>query len=199
MLKLNLITVLLFSFFIWNCTPRTSGSKRYQHNTSNAKIIISKSFTLNKHRTIAVLPFVSQGRNEKLDYSVSDKFALHCMEVGFRVVERSQLEKLFLEMNLELSGVLNKSDLNKIGELLNIDMIVFGTINSTWVPGKSLILDNYAGQREGYYAYTSETIRFVDVSSGEVLISTFCPANEDYSMSEEIAKGIKIKLNQIYK
>lgn len=191
--------ILIFIFLVLSCRIIPPDSYRYKKNTSNAKIVMSKSFNLQKHRTLAVLPFVSQGRNQELDYSVSDKFAFHCMEIGFRVVERSQLEKLFSELNLELSGALDKSDLNKIGKLLNIDMVVFGTINSTWVPGRTIVLDNYAGQTEGYFAYTSESIRFVDVSTGEVIISAFCEADEDYSMSEEIIKGVQIKLNQIYK
>ena len=87
---------------------------------------------------------------------------MYCMKMGFTIVERIQLESILHELNLEISGLLNKQDLNKIGQLLNIDIIVCGT---------------------------EESIRFVDVKTGEVLILGYC---EDVYTDclKEIAKGI---------
>ncbi len=162
------------------------------------KIVISERFNSSKHKSIAILPFRNSGK-EGLDYGIADKFSMHCMDLGFIVIERTQLEHIFKELHLELTGVLSKSDLNRIGKILNLDMIVFGTAGYDWVPGGSFV-NAYGGQSiEGRNILVNETVRFVDVSTGEVLISIFAnqPEAETKSFSTAMSLLLKDKLNEL--
>jgi len=149
------------------------------------KIVFSNNFNVAKHRSIAILPFQSSGK-EGSEYSITDKFSMHCMESGFIVIERTQLEQVFKELKLELTGILSKSDTNRIGKILNLDMIVFGSVG-------------YAQSVGGRYVIDSESARFVDVSSGEVLISIYVNEadNVTNSYSEAMSLLLKDKLNEM--
>jgi len=165
------------------------------NSSSNAnKIVISENYSISKHRIIAILPFRNSGI-EGYDYSVTDKFSMHCMESGFVVIERMQLEQVFKELKLELTGMLSKSDMNRIGKILNLDMIVFGTTGYGNMPSMSFGA-NYIGSGS---VLQTESARFVDIASGEVLISIYVneadPATG--SLSEAMYLLLKNKLREI--
>jgi len=118
---------------------------------SKPRVMISKNFKTNRAK-IAILPFTTNIQKE-INYSESDKFTGYCMEMGFTVVERKKIQTILNELELELNGIIKSTDINKIGKILDIDMIIFGHI----LYGKSNSV--------------TQTIRFVDVQTGEVLIS----------------------------
>ncbi|MDP2763102.1 MAG: CsgG/HfaB family protein [Enterobacteriaceae bacterium] len=144
--------------------------------------VISNNFNFNKHKRIAVLPFKkTEGLDKGYDYIVIDKIAMHCMELGFTVVDREQLEQIFNELKLELTGLLSQDNLNRIGKILNIDALVFGTI--AYVNGDFM---------------DSESMRFVDVTTGEVLISCYVQRKEDdTSLSSRMFQLLKSKLDEL--
>jgi len=137
-------------------------AKRYSPiSDEELPITISKNFDINKHKKVAVLPIYGIDRNNGvLEIQAGDRFAAELMSMGFTVVERTQIQVVFNELKLSMSGMLSKDDLNKIGNLLKIDMIVMGTAegwNRTWTG-----------------SYTTASVRFVDTETGELLISIFC-------------------------
>ena len=161
--------------------------------SSNAEIVMSPNFNLSMHKRIAILPFKNVGQ-DGYDPSISDKLSMYLMEMGFTVIERSQLEALFSEMKMELSGAIRQSELSKIGRLLNINAIVFGTATYRWIPGRAFVNQYGGASKAGYYSLNSESLRFVDVATGEVLISAYCD-NSNGSISKEIVLAIKNKLS----
>jgi hypothetical protein len=128
-------------------------------NETDVSVVISRNFDTNKHRKVAVMPIYGDRKDGVLEAQASDVFAAKLMEMGFTVVERTQIQRIFNELQLSMSGALSKDELNKIGKLLDIDMIVMGTA-SGWNP-----------TLEGYNA---ASIRFVDTVTGEQLISVWC-------------------------
>jgi curli biogenesis system outer membrane secretion channel CsgG len=136
--------------------------------------MISSNFKTNQAK-IAVFPF-STNEKEKVNFSESDKFIAYCMEMGFTVVERKKLQEILDELKLELTGSIKTSDINKIGKILEIDIIVFG---------------NLQYRRDNGRTSVSQTIRFVDIKTGEVLIS----ADATSSNPDNITKKLGIAIN----
>jgi len=164
--------------------------KRYTPlDETNVHIVISPNFDINKHRKIAVMPFYGIGRyniNEKgygtVEVIPSDIFAAKMMGIGFSVVERTQLQRIISELELSQSGLLAQSDINKVGNLLNVDLLVMGSA-SGW--GK-----DWGG------AYGESNIKFIDTVTGEMLVSIMCnnvKGRDFFSSSVDILNGKLIK------
>jgi hypothetical protein len=98
-------------------------------------------------------------------------------------------------MSLSLTGALKKDDLNRIGQQLNIDAIVFGTVNWNYIPGKAYISAYGGSSKEGRYEIESMTAKFVNVISGEVVISAHTESSYE-SYEQSIANGIKSSISK---
>ena len=147
----------------------------------SADVSLGKNFDISKKR-VAVLPFINSGNtgNKGLNFFVSDHLAQGLMDMGFIIVERQQIQTLFDELKLDMSGNISQSDLIKIGQLSRIDTLVFGSVDySVWS-----------------YAANGVSVRFVDVATGEVFLSGRCDRiRGDISMGvKEICCGIKDKI-----
>lgn len=153
---LSLSIILLAGAFV--ASPAKARPKK-----NYAETAVSESFSREFKKKVAILPFMNDGK-EGVDHSVADKLGLKLMQLGFVVVERSQLEKIFQELKLNYSGSISGEELKKIGKILSVDMVVFGTNNFQYVPGR----DSHRKK------LVSQSVRFVDVQSGEVLISSYC-------------------------
>lgn len=146
---------------------------------SKPKVIISSSFKTRRAK-IAILPFSSIGKDD-IDFNESDKLTPYCIEMGFIVVERTKLQQVFEELNLELKGVLSKNNMNKVGKILGVDMIIFGA-------------REYSREEEEF-VLKSQSIRFVDVATGEVLISSYYrPNDKGEDITRQMALAIKERI-----
>ena len=135
----------------------------YKQNTNfdekEISVIVSPNYNLKTHKKLAVMPFKGKAYDSfrvphvVMEEQTSDKFAIQLMSAGFSIVERTQLQRVFSELQLSTSGLLSKSDLNKIGKLMDIDMIVMGNLD-----------DVFNGK------YQTASVRFIDIETGEVLI-----------------------------
>jgi hypothetical protein len=162
-LLLILSTLVLIAFStIMGCGPIR---RSIPLNEDDVSIIISPNFDTKKHRKVAVMPISGDRSTDYrvkgivLEEQASDVFAAKLMEMGFTVVERAQIQRLFNELQLSMSGALSKDELNKIGKLLDIDMIAMGTAT---------------GWNNVVEGYRAASIRFVDTVTGEQLISLWC-------------------------
>jgi len=160
-----------------------------------ASTAISKNFSPSKHRKIAVLPFQNNGQSGT-DSQIADKLSLRLMERGFTIVERSQLERVFEEVKLNYTGALSQAELKKIGKVLSVDMIIMGTLQYAYAPSQTTLVGNYASSTEGYLFLQSETARFIDIETGEVLINSFCCDKDigENGKINEIASSIELTL-----
>lgn len=149
-LRLLLIIIFVISFSYGCAAVRTCGN--------SADVSLGKNFDITKKR-IAVLPLINSG-NTGINYFASDHLAQSLMEMGFTIVERQQLQTLFNELKLDMSGNLSQSDLIKIGQLSRIDTLVFGSVD-------------YIGYSGNHYA-NGISVRFVDIATGEVFLSGRC-------------------------
>ncbi len=168
-------------FFVWAC--RTVETDVVPGST--ATTVSSPDFEFSPGLRIAVLPFTVLGNPDRtMDISEADKLSMKLQEIGFVIIE----SLIFQEHCLHLQGLIPEDDWEAIQRVLNIDYLVFGTINYTYNPGYSL-----AGK--GYHYGSSASVRFVDAKTGEVVIIATTD-RVDGSMADEIGESIKNYLSQ---
>lgn len=81
---------------------------------------------------IAVLPFETKGIGEELgEIDLLDKLITEFVHLNrFKVIERSQLEKILQEQKLGLTGIIDASTAVEVGKTAGVDAVVFGSIAS---------------------------------------------------------------------
>jgi TolB-like protein len=99
--------------------------------------------------TLAVMDLQSEGVSSIVVNAISDIVRTEFVNIAnFRVVERNQMDKVFEEQKLQLSGLTEESSAVKIGEILSAQKVVIGEVN---------LIEN---------AYVI-TLRIVDVETAE--------------------------------
>jgi TolB-like protein len=92
---------------------------------------ISDNLTENQKRTIAVVEFSDlKGNVTNLGRFLSEELITRLYETKkFKVIERQQLNKIIAEQKLSLTGVVDPATAQKLGRILGVDSIVFGSIS----------------------------------------------------------------------
>ena len=181
---MRILLSILIVFTLFNCVPPTQTGE-------NAQVFVSGNFDKNIHKKIAVFPFIQEGR-EGLDNSTSDKFSMHLMEMGYTVIDRSQINFVLNEAKLDMSGLVKSGNYTEVGSLLKVDVIVNGTISSYWREGQSVERKGKTFTRPAGWVLTGETVKFISVETGEVLITANVNARDSFgSMIKEIALKIQ--------
>ena len=93
----------------------------------------------------------------------------------FNVVERSEFQRVIDELQLGQSGVVNEATAAQVGQVLGVDAIIIGSVNVS--SENRWIKENREDKKKGKYQVdceklvtsTSATIRFVKVSTGQVI------------------------------
>jgi hypothetical protein len=78
---------------------------------------------LNAVRKVAVVPFTDEAGQRR----ISGEWETLLLSVGYRVVERGDINVLLQEHSLSLSGVVNPDQSAKIGDVLGVEGLVLGT------------------------------------------------------------------------
>lgn len=92
---------------------------------------IADNLTENQKHTIAVVEFSDlKGSVSNFGRFVSEELITRLYQTRkFKVIERQQLNKIIAEQKLSLSGVVDPSTAQKLGRVLGVDSIVFGSIS----------------------------------------------------------------------
>ena len=107
--------------------------------------------------TLAVFPFQTTEKlvKKRVNFAVGEIFTHNLIETGtFKIVERVELEKIFKEQELSLTGAIESETAIKVGKLLGARLLVLGSIN-----------------RLGKFYQVSA--RLVDAQTSEILASEF--------------------------
>ncbi|MDR2013480.1 MAG: CsgG/HfaB family protein [Rhodanobacter sp.] len=110
---------------------------------------------------------------------------------GFRIVERSKLEKVLAEQDLASSGRVRKGTGARTGQLTGADYLVFGTVTSyqenASSTGGGIAIRGIALGGKKSEAYIAVDIRVVNATTGEV---SYSRTIEGHSSSSGVAVGI---------
>lgn len=161
------------------------------------KTVKSKNAQIKNTIRIAVIPenWYWLGTPNFLPRALITEF----LDLGFQVVERSQLETIFRELKLDASGIvkdedkksiapqgvnlgiLDKTSIKKIGELLGVDAILVSYIVPTYSDG-----------------IAKATFRLVNTETAEVLFSiTIINATEYPASTQLLIKSISSNIKQL--
>jgi hypothetical protein len=110
---------------------------------------------------VAILPF--DGGDAEMAQRLESTFESRLTALGrFQMVSRKELEKVFAEQSLQLSGFVDDQTVVRVGEIAGAQFIMTGRLNHSdghWVNSQ-------------YEASVSGTVRMIDVSSATVSFST---------------------------
>ena len=112
-------------------------------------LFIGLAFTQDKY--VAVFNLENNGLKDSQVRTIRNRLESELKKTGLKVVEREQMNDLFKEQKLQLSGVVEDSLVRKIGSMLGASHILLGSV------GK---------MDETYYTITA---KLVDGSTGELI------------------------------
>lgn len=107
----------------------------------------------------------------------------------FRVIERSELDKVLKEQNLGMTGAVNAQTAAKIGQILGVEYMVLGSVNQYGTASSDV-----GAFGVGLKSHTAEVgldIRFIDTSSAEIVAAAS-------GHGKKSAKAIKIENADIF-
>jgi len=155
-----------------------------------------KTHDLNKIHKLAVLPFenstfrkqeiyypptnsisrVNVGQRMEI-YSFFDDDGKYAADIcereisnsdKFKIVDRRTLENIFNELKLNMSGIIDESNLKEIGKLSGADAILTGKVIKAFSQ-KQTAQDSYGNFMYVEMSFVSIGIRLVQVETGDVL------------------------------
>ena len=93
------------------------------------KYQVTQLTIVGERMSVAVLPFQSHGGSGDLGETMLDKLITQLVALHrFKVIERSQLEKVLKEQSLGMSGVVDVGSATKVGKVLGVDAVLIGAI-----------------------------------------------------------------------
>ena len=87
---------------------------------------------------------------------ISDGIVVYFLQSGFKVIERSRLDVLSKETELQRSGVLSLENAIKLGHIANVQYVIYGCGNVEFTMGAPFVRD--------------VAIKMVNVETGEVVL-----------------------------
>jgi len=133
---------------------------------------------------IAVLPFVDtnkQAREEGYGEALSGMLSTKLInDAVFRVVERSEIERIMKEQAFQLSGAVNAETAKQIGELYAVDFLLFGTMAK-------------------FGSLIETDIRLVDTETGEAILAANASAPSETAarnMVQDLARKVENRYRQ---
>lgn len=105
-----------------------------KEDVAKEKMVVGKKTVklVGERMSVAVLPFENKGASKDLGDIILDKMitALYNQD-RFRVIERTQLDKILEEQELGQSGIVDASTAAAFGKNLGVDAIIMGSVAAT--------------------------------------------------------------------
>ena len=156
---------------------------------------INKNYDLSKVRRIGVLAFDYGGREP---FGAEDIFVMHLLKRGYQVVERTRLEAILREQNLNMTGILSPDTAKGIGKVLGVDAVFLGQVTAYEPERKMLLMvDSHTTHEEPVFESKKEK-----QSDGKVLDVTRLIGNKvtretkqiPFMLPVEAEVGLAVKL-----
>jgi len=110
-------------------SERTSGS-RFKNSIHQLALAIQPTVSASgTNKTIAILEFQASDVSPAFAQQVQDQLLEEYFNLGrFKIIERESLDRILKEQNLQLSGIVNEAEAKRVGRIVGVDFISFGTI-----------------------------------------------------------------------
>jgi curli biogenesis system outer membrane secretion channel CsgG len=155
------------------------------------------------------------GPNQSLSTSIADSFVPDLMDMGFTVVERTQLERVLKEQSLQLTGAVDPATLKEVGRIAGVDALLVGdysvhgekTVSREINVRRRPMARRRPGMRQrpgpmGRIRVAEDTIfdslslRLVSVTTGEVLLSASRREQFDASRLDSVLEEIAVAMKK---
>ncbi len=157
-----LISLLILTLFLTGCA--TTKVKFQRLNKAHRDIRGVKR--------VAVLEFRSYGGRTESGSAASDLLISGLVEPGFyEIVERQRIDAVVQEHKFNLSGMVSDSTIRKMGRILGVDAVIFGTVSGYDVESRRgyTTTAGYYDKKSGVYVPPKK--RFYTIKSGSVAVS----------------------------
>jgi len=129
---------------------------------------------LGKQFTVALLEFNNKTKYgaRRLSDSAGEILTTEMLRSGnFIMVERQKIEDIMAELELQLSGVTEADNAAQLGEMLNCQYMLVGSVSNfgVKVTGKDMII----AQQKIQTAECEVDIRVIDVETGGIIFSAY--------------------------
>jgi len=161
MKKLGMVSIVLF-FAISHMSCLTLAEKM---SSGPIHVTVNQNVNQSKYKRIAVVPYNVEayrgfGRTggKHGGETLADMYTAELMKIGYDVIERQRLTAVMEELELQMSGLVNPKSTSKVGRILGVQAMVFGT----------------AAGKPGAWNCTS---RLVDVETGSIVWTIITETN----------------------
>lgn len=150
-----------------------------------------KSFLLETNkkrlvRRIAVLPFKSPLGHPTVGENVAEMLTTEMMSTGyFKVIERSELQKILEEQRLGLSGIIDDETAQQVGRILGVEGIVIGTVGEY---GQKVAFGSFSS---GMVSVVAISLRLICVETGEIIWSANVSGSSPKSRAELLTECVR--------
>lgn len=116
----------------------------------------------------------------KVGRAVSDMLITELVKDGtFKVIERSQLEKVLSEQKLSISGIVDPSDVAKLGKVLGVSAVIVGSVTQFGMDRQTIGLFGIGIKKST--AKVAINARMIDTTSGEIFFAAEGAGDEEAS------------------
>ncbi|MBI2899446.1 MAG: hypothetical protein HYY17_04635 [Planctomycetes bacterium] len=150
-----------------------------------------------ERKTLAVVDFedksgYGQGRIGRAAADVLINYLVEAEQ--FRMVERSQIDKILKEHALEHSGVTDDATAVKVGRILNVKLIAYGVVTNFGMREEATDVVVY--QQKEQIAESSVTVRLIDVETSEILFSRMGDGKATRRVSGSLGLGGRMSYDE---
>ncbi len=162
MKKRLLVGLLILSLFLMGCATAKVKFQRLDRAYRDIRGV----------KRVAILDFQSYGARAESGRAASDLLISGLIEPGFyEIVERSRIDEVVQEHRFNLSGMVSDSTIKKMGRILGVDAVIFGTVSEYKVESRRgyTTTAGYYNKRTGVYVPPKK--RYYTLKSGSVAVS----------------------------
>lgn len=139
-------------------------------------VTLNRNIQQKKYKRIAVAPYnVSgydgMGRDKVSGTALADRYSNELLKAGYDVIERQRLEMIIKEQELSMTGLIDPRTSVKVGRMLGIQGIVFGSVSG----------------RAGNFSVMS---KLVDVETGSVAWTVVLTNNIEKNAIAKLKKNL---------
>jgi curli biogenesis system outer membrane secretion channel CsgG len=159
-----------------------------------------QNYDFSKIKSVVIMPFYQtstdslnmayiQQKFNGLNYDAIDVISIQLMNTDVKVIDRMLIEKILTEQALSISGATSGQDYQKIGKLVDADVIIYG----------NLTLNKAFADRNGKIS-----VRMVDVETGTMVYSAFgekkdmCAACSISAVANDLIQEVANKISKVF-
>ena len=164
----SLMGLLFLSFFLDGCAT-----------TPPAMVLMSKDYLNAQPKRVALLGFRDYPTVEGSGEIAAGIFEKYLLLGEYSLVERRQVSEIMQEQALQNTDAIDPATLKKIGSLLGVDALVFGTVDDCTTPGEKTVMVVMPQEQTSPVYGETETIQ----RKGDTVVKTTQPVVSGFSTS----------------